>query len=194
MELSTEVTDGLQLSGDSAHIPDSVFGALVESVCDDLLNRENGGELQIDKFGSVDKASLKEAYAALMTFSLECAKNNADSSNISSVLEDCKFTTERIKTFTNIFLEKKSHIQALLGSVSHNPPHIVDVDWRLDYYIKNNHVDKVNQPTYLITLKTEECGQQDTKDVQFACTMEQLQDLVGKLKDATKSLEKASQM
>ncbi|XP_041095887.1 COMM domain-containing protein 3 [Polyodon spathula] len=55
---------------------------------------------------------------------------------------------------------------------------------------QNSHVHKVNQPAYLITLNVEIKGSGSTDDINFSCTMEQLQDLVGKMKDAAKSLEK----
>ncbi|KAK2191134.1 hypothetical protein NP493_59g02066 [Ridgeia piscesae] len=71
-------------------------------------------------------------------------------------------------------MEQKPHLQILLSSVGRTHPHIVDVDWRLDYCLKNNQVDRVNEPTFLISLKT--------------------QDLVTKLRDACKSLERTSEM
>ncbi|KAJ8024568.1 COMM domain-containing protein 3 [Holothuria leucospilota] len=96
--------------------------------------------------------------------------------NISSaVLEECKYTPDRIEVFAKAFEAAKPQLRASLSDVGSQFPHIVDVDWRLDYYIKNNHLDKVNEPTYLVTLKTEEGDGQGTKDIQFACSIEQLQ-------------------
>ncbi|XP_022785890.1 myosin-9-like isoform X2 [Stylophora pistillata] len=141
---------------------------------------------------SVDSATLKQVYAGLVTMILEAIKMDCDSSSLSSVLEDCKWGTDRIEYFTKQFLDYKPNLEALLARTGSSFPHVVDVDWRLDYYIKNNQMEKVNKPTYLITLKTEEAGKAKGEDVQFSCTMEQLQDLVGKLKDACKSVEKAS--
>ncbi|KAG8009398.1 COMM domain-containing protein 3 [Nibea albiflora] len=77
-------------------------------------------------------------------------------------------------------------------SIGRRPPQINDVSWRLQYHMKNGQVDKVNEPFYSISLKSENEG--SSEDINFTCTMEQLQDLVGKLKDAAKSVEKASQM
>ncbi|XP_051266832.1 COMM domain-containing protein 3 isoform X2 [Dicentrarchus labrax] len=77
-------------------------------------------------------------------------------------------------------------------SIGRRPPQINDVSWRLQYHMKNEQVDKVNEPFYSISLNTENEG--CSEDIDFTCTMEQLQDLVGKLKDAAKSVEKASQM
>lgn len=42
-----------------------------------------------------------------------------------------------------------------VGSVSFDLPHIVDVNWRLDYYMKNSCVEKVNEASYLISLLTQ---------------------------------------
>ncbi|KAJ7375769.1 COMM domain containing 3 [Desmophyllum pertusum] len=104
---------------------------------------------------------------------LEAVKMDCDSSIISSVLEDCKWGSDRIEYFTKHFLDWKPDLEALLARTGSSFPHVVDVDWRLDYYIK-------------------EVGKAQGKDVQFSCSMEQLQDLVGKLKDACKSIEKAA--
>ncbi|XP_038044419.1 COMM domain-containing protein 3-like [Patiria miniata] len=194
MEISAEVQEGLQLAGDTAHIPDKVFKYLVERVFEDIFKRPSARSLKEDgNLKSLDAAVVKQAYAALCTLALEGAKHDANSSNLSPILEDCKWTTDRTESFINIFLDRKETVRVLLGNIRQVHPHIVDVDWRLDYYMKSNHKDKVNEATYLITLKTEEGGlNRKTKDVQFCCSLEQLQDLVGKLKDATRSLEKAS--
>ncbi|XP_072306773.1 COMM domain-containing protein 3 isoform X2 [Eucyclogobius newberryi] len=78
-------------------------------------------------------------------------------------------------------------------SIGRRRPEINDVSWRLQYQIKSGQVDKVDEPFYLITLNTENEAR-TCEDVNFTCTVEQLQDLVGKLKDAAKSMERASQM
>ncbi|XP_070565350.1 COMM domain-containing protein 3-like [Ptychodera flava] len=195
MELSNELQEGLQICGDSAHIPDKAFTILLNRVYDSLLKKTNQSSVLGDEdLDGVDPAVLKQSFAALVALVLEASKHDVDASSISPLLEDCKFTSDRIDSFNKVFLSKKTEVQALLGSIGHAPPHIVDVDWRLDFYLKNNLIDKVNEPVYMITLKTEKGDGEDKEDVQFACSMEQLQDLVGKLKDASKSLEKASQM
>nr|AWW17677.1 COMMD3 [Branchiostoma belcheri] len=195
MELSTEVQEGLQLCGDSAQISDPAFNFLVKSACDTLLQGRKRGKDVLDdpSVAQSDPAVLKQVFASLTTLLLEAAKHNTDSTNTSSLLEDCKMSPDRIEAFNNVYMSNRTELQSVLSSTGSGFPHIVDVDWRLDYYIKNNHLDHVNEPTYLVTLKTEEPGSSELKDVQFACTVEQLQDMVGKLKDACKSMEKASQ-
>ncbi|KAL9967556.1 hypothetical protein ACROYT_G025807 [Oculina patagonica] len=193
MELSSVATEGLGLCGDSARVGDRSFRNLVQITVDILLKKKSEDALQNDEdVASVDAATLKQAYAGLVTMILEAVKMDSDSSSITSLLEDCKWGSDRIEYFTKHFLDCKPDLEALLARTGSSFPHIVDVDWRLDYYVKNNQMEKVNKPTYLITLKTEEVGKSQGKDVQFSCSMEQLQDLVGKLKDACKSIEKAA--
>ncbi|XP_055564974.1 COMM domain-containing protein 3 isoform X2 [Falco cherrug] len=88
--------------------------------------------------------------------------------------------------------KQKADISAI--SIGRSPLHITDVSWRLEYQIKSNQLHKTYQPSYLVTLNVENNDSGSHPDVSFSCTMEQLQDLVGKLKDAAKSLERATQM
>ncbi|XP_036593656.1 COMM domain-containing protein 3-like [Trichosurus vulpecula] len=79
-------------------------------------------------------------------------------------------------------------------SIGRCPLLITDVSWRLEYQIKTNQLHRLYRPSYLVTLNVEKEDPRSHPDISFNCTMEQLQDLVGKLKDAAKSLERATQM
>ncbi|XP_076460373.1 COMM domain-containing protein 3-like [Babylonia areolata] len=194
MEVATTVQENLSLAGDTAHIPDKCFDQLIKRACRGVLFDADRNAIADDPaFKTVDKAVLKAAYSGVVSLVLEAAKHDMDADGITPLLEECKFTPDRIQGFNNIFLTQKSAIQILLGSIGNSRPHIVDVDWRLDYYIKSNHMERINEAVYLISLKTEVPGKEDLQEVQFTCTLEQLQDLVGKLKDATKCLEKQAQ-
>ncbi|KAK7110527.1 COMM domain-containing protein 3-like [Littorina saxatilis] len=194
MELGASVVENLCLAGDTAHIPDKCFDQLARKACRGVLSETDRNAIADDpSFKAVDKAVLKAAYSGVVALVLEAVKHDADANGISHFLEECKFTPDRIQSFNNIFLTQKPSMQILLGSVGSCRPHIVDVDWRLDYYIKSNHMERINEAVYLISLKTEVPGQTELQEVQFSCSLEQLQDLVGKLKDATKCLEKQAQ-
>lgn len=188
MEVSPSVLLGLQAASSSA-IADTVFLGLMTRAIQAVLTDE--GELQSSpSLSEVEPTVTKEAFFALTTLVLEAARTDADSPAISAVLEECKFTPDRIQAFTTLYNSYKTQLRATLARVGPALSHVVDVKWRLDYYLKNNHVERVNRPVYLIDLKLQE---DHTNAVQFACTQEQLQDLVSKLKDAGRSLEKFSQ-
>ena len=71
----------------------------------------------------------------------------------------------------------------------------------MDCCIKTDRLEHVGKPIYFISLQTEKapnlsklsCLEKTTlaqETVKFACNIEELQDLVSKLKDATKQIER----
>ncbi|XP_033368439.1 COMM domain-containing protein 3 [Parus major] len=171
--------------------------AVFSTVCWGLANKcviSNSFILDDPDLKDIDPTVLKHCHAAAATCILEAGKQKADISAISTCLEDCKLDKERIEQFCTEYQKNKDALEILLGSIGRSPLHITDVSWRLEYQIKNNQLHKTYQPSYLVTLNVENSDSGSHPDVSFSCTMEQLQDLVGKLKDAAKSLERATQM
>lgn len=193
MEINISALEGLQLVADSIAIPDQSFKILNESLFEIILSGEDAlvQESMLEKLPGVDGPVLKECFYGLATLLVESVKTNTDESDVSALLEECKWTPDRVDLFTKLLKINRKDIQTTLARLDSTYPHIVDVDWRLDYCIKSNYLEKINQSSYLISLKTQEPGKHDS--LEFSCSVEQLQDLVGKLKDATKSIEKASQ-
>uniref|UniRef100_A0A3Q3H2F9 COMM domain-containing protein 3 n=1 Tax=Labrus bergylta TaxID=56723 RepID=A0A3Q3H2F9_9LABR len=184
MELSESVQRGLQSLADPSSFEQSSFQVLAEVSFRSLLSSHaDPAVLDLPELKHIDQILLKQTHTAATTFILEAVKQNADKSTISSCLEELTFSAERIETFYSTY---QKHTLSLCGTVTCQtnicfpPPR------------QNAQVDKVNEPFYSISLNTENNG--STEDINFTCTMEQLQDLVGKLKDAAKSVEKASQM
>lgn len=190
MDLNPSAMEGLQILGDSTVIPDKAFGSVIDDAFDTALGLYSENDI---KAPGIDSTCLKQCCYGLLTAIYEAEKCNADQSSISTSLEECKWTPDRVEFLLKKYEEHKDEIQAELARIGTSFPHVVDVDWRLDYYLKNNHVEKVNAASYLISLKTQEPGEKEGQDVQFSCSLEQLQDLVSKLKDATKCLEKSCQ-
>ncbi|CAJ1082329.1 COMM domain-containing protein 3 [Xyrichtys novacula] len=193
MELSESVQRGLQSLADPSSFDQSSFQALVEVSFRSLLSSHSDpGVLDQPELKHIDQILLKQTHTAATTFILEAVKHNSDKSTISSCLEELTLSPERIEIFYSAYQKHKKELERLLASIGRCPPHITDVSWRLQYHTKSAQVDKVNEPFYSISLNTENGG--STENINFTCTTEQLQDLVGKLKDAAKSVEKASQM
>ncbi|XP_063339876.1 COMM domain-containing protein 3 [Pelmatolapia mariae] len=193
MELSESVQRGLQSLADQSVFDHGSFQVLVDVSFRSLLS-SHGDPTVLDQpeFNQIDQILLKQSHTAAVTFILEAVKQNADQSTISSSLEELTFSAERTEIFYSAYQKHKKDLERLLASIGRGLPHITDASWRLEYHMKNGQVDKVNDSFYLISLNTENEG--SSEDINFTCTVEQLQDLVGKLKDAAKTMEKASQM
>ncbi|KAF1428486.1 COMM domain-containing protein 3, partial [Eudyptes chrysocome] len=201
MELSAYAQGGWRLLGDPRRFPRRSYAALLRAAFRSLLDHPRAGLGKANSFilddpdlKDIDPTVLKHCHAAAATCILEAGKQKADISAISTCLEDCKLDKERIEQFCTEYQKNKDALEILLGSIGRSPLHITDVSWRLEYQIKSNQLHKTYQPSYLVTLNVENSDSGSHPDVSFSCTMEQLQDLVGKLKDAAKSLERATQM
>ncbi|XP_072769509.1 polycomb complex protein BMI-1-A [Nerophis lumbriciformis] len=191
MELSESVQRGLRSLAEPSSVDHVGFPVLVDVSFRSLLSSNRDPDvLDEPELKQVDPVLLKRIHAAAATFILEVVRQNADKSAISSCLEDLSFSADRIEVFHNCYQKNKKEIEGLLASIGRQPAQITDVSWRLQYHVKNAHVDKVNEPFYLISLNTENKGV-PAEDVTFTCNMEQLQDMLSKLKDAAKSAEKA---
>ena len=102
-----------------------------------------------------------------------------------------------------------------LSAVSDAFPRIVGVDWRLDYEIRSSVVERIDEPRFLVSLKTSRgVGSAEVRfappcmglrgpvrpptlaivrqdsDVKFTCSVNEMTDLVTKLRDATKQVER----
>lgn len=146
------------------------------------------------ELSDVDPAVLKQCHAAAAACILEAGRQRADRAALSACLEECKLDRERIEQFCTEYQKHREALEELLGSIGRAPPHVTDVSWHLAYRIQTHELHRAYQPTYLLTLSTENSDAGSQPDLSFSCTMEQLQDLVGKLKDAAKSLERATQL
>ncbi|XP_036084036.1 COMM domain-containing protein 3 isoform X1 [Rousettus aegyptiacus] len=203
MELSEFVQKGFQMLADPGSFDFNTFTLLLRATFQSLLDAQaDEAVLDHPDLKHIDPVVLKHCHAAAATYILEAGKQRADKSTISfcflfsfsTYLEDCKFDRERIELFCTEYQNNENSLEILLGSIGRSLPHITDVSWRLEYQIKTNQLHKMYRPTYLVTLNVENIDSRSHPEISFSCNMEQLQDLVGKLKDASKSMERASQL
>uniref|UniRef100_A0A8C7FX22 COMM domain-containing protein 3 n=1 Tax=Oncorhynchus kisutch TaxID=8019 RepID=A0A8C7FX22_ONCKI len=200
MELSESVQKGLQSLADATFFDMKTFSVFIEVAFRSLLSAHaDRSVLDQPEFKRLDQKLLKHCHTAATTCILEGVKQNADKSTISACLEDVGFDAERTEVFyttyqviTNLLcysfkIHSRSQPQTVFFliliqyfgyrfSLGRCPPHINDVSWRLEYCIKNGHVHKVNEPSYLISLNVENANNGgSSEDLHFSCTMEQLQ-------------------
>ncbi|XP_048807396.1 polycomb complex protein BMI-1 [Lagopus muta] len=192
MELSAYAQGGCRLLGDPRRLSRRAYSALLRAAFRGVLQPHGG--VADPELSDVDPAVLKQCHAAAAACILEAGRQRADRAALSACLEECKLDRERIEQFCTEYQKNREALEELLGSIGRAPPHVTDVSWRLAYRIQTHELHRAYQPTYLLTLSTENSDVGSQPDLSFSCTMEQLQDLVGKLKDAAKSLERATQL
>jgi polycomb group RING finger protein 4 len=129
-----------------------------------------------------DALKTKQLYTALLNLAYEAARHDAKLQEISSLVDD-RLSSDRLEVFVGLFEAHKAKIRSQLARSGMSFPNIVDIDWRLDYYIQNNQLEQIRTPVYFITLTTQKA---DTtrSTVEFTASLEQLQDLLAHVKNA----------
>lgn len=187
--LAKPVLEGLILCCGDRVVSDKNFEVLIEHACQTLLDSgKQGSEPNLSNDGTNQNAA-KQCHASVMALILEAAKLDLQEEQLGMILDDCSLPTKKKESFIFSYNHYKEEIRNRLSKVGRHPPNLVDVDWRLDYNVKNNRVNKVNELQYTISFK-----QDDGQQVDLICSRDELQDLVGKLKEASKALERASQI
>ncbi|XP_053446586.1 COMM domain-containing protein 3-like [Nycticebus coucang] len=189
------VQKGFQMLADSGSFDSNAFTLLCQGAFQSLLDAQvDKAMLDHPDLKHIDPVVLKHCHTAAATYIPEARKHRVDKSIWSTYLEDCKFDQEQIELFSTEYQNNKNFLEILLGSIGRSLPHITDVSWRLEYQINTNRLHKMYRPAYLVTLNVENADSQTYPKISFGCNMGQLQDLVEKLKDVSKSLERATQL
>ena len=68
---------------------------------------------------------------------------------------------------------------------------IVGIDWRVDYSVRSKHAGQDNTPLFFLSLKLKEPNRsEEVRTVEIIATQEELQDMLAKIKDAVKQVER----
>jgi len=175
-----------------AKLPTPAFKATVNAAADKLLASgagDNGDDFLGSKaVANVDPIQLKASFGAATVTFVEASKSNQTVEGLSSFLEELSLEEDKQKHFCAKFEENREKFRVLLRRTGFALPHVTDVDWKLEYYMKSNQLEKVNEPHFTLQFATED-NLGETDQVQLTCSLAQMQDLVSKLKDASKRLE-----
>jgi len=238
MELSKSITDGLAVySKEGSKFDDKIFETFIDTAFLVTTNKEYQEEEKLLP-NSVDPIESKEVFASTVSFIFESAKCDSSLQQIRPYLEEAKWSSHHINYFDRKFESNKKEIRSnLVGISSLSFSSIVGVEWRLDYYLKSNSVEKIRIPVYFVKLKvcekqnqhvntnmglscnksqntqefyhekderkkTDEKNKENTnnntviktkknpiRDICFTCSLEELQDLVTKFREAIKQAE-----
>mmetsp|Transcript_17341 Transcript_17341/g.25804 ORF Transcript_17341/g.25804 Transcript_17341/m.25804 type:complete len:211 (-) Transcript_17341:162-794(-) len=177
---------------------EETFNSLFSSIKENSGTTVDLSQTFSTKFKSIDPLALKQAYASMVSVILESGKTNTTPLSLKDRLEDF-LSSNSASIVSKVYEQQQSALRQLLSAITFNFPTIVGVDWRLDYVIKNQSLTTA-KPLYFVSLQTEcvktsgaqsnQIKEQSKPTVQFTCSLEQLQDLVDTLKDATKQAER----
>mmetsp|Transcript_29064 Transcript_29064/g.48850 ORF Transcript_29064/g.48850 Transcript_29064/m.48850 type:complete len:195 (+) Transcript_29064:86-670(+) len=134
-------------------------------------------------------ASLDDSLCAVSTLLLEAAKLNCTVDNLKSILAELGTGLNVIEILSALYHEHLDTIREHLNTTGIAAPTIVGVDWRLDYSIKSKHGGRENAPMFYVCLRVKESGGL-LRDISMMASMEQLQDLLSKVKDAVKQTDR----
>jgi len=178
------------ISGDLALLSsfsDGAFKKLVKGAFGVLLGSTEETAVTGDAELGGDPVDLKRVFTALTSAILEAARADLDEASFVRVLEDSGVLSERAAAAGQGFAKYCSSLRSELSTTTFGCPRIVGVDWRIDYVVKSRHLEKNYRPGYLVTLHTLD-AQDQPKDITMSCSVEELTDLVGHLRDATKQV------
>ena len=176
----------------------------------------------IAQLAGASRGAAKEAGAALSTLLLEAAKHDLTSTELSSALEDedegvdqddrptgsglqrPHLIDERREAVVGEYERMKPHLRRNLASIGKHFEVVTKAEWKLECVVRDKFVDRRGEVRFVVTLRgpseDHEDGSSDGSErgeagpvTTFACNVDQLQDLVAKLKNACKGLERVTQ-
>ncbi|XP_033211293.1 COMM domain-containing protein 3-like [Belonocnema kinseyi] len=171
---------GINLLNDETF--DNLLSFAVTRICEEATDKTLA-----EIYGS-EPDLVKNAYTGITSLFVEAARHDLGIEKLSESLNSSSLNKEKIEKLCEAFEKNKERFKHKLEIVGGGLPHLVDVTWKLDYCIKSNSTDSVGMPIYHVSLQTTKYG--DSKFLKFTCTLQQLQELVHKLKDAVRHMEK----
>lgn len=187
MELAKEIVDGLANIQNSNILPEEAFLQLLDIIMLYISKNNNGKSIATVHPSKSDL--IKAAVVNVSCLFIEAARHDYDEESLKHFLHNEHINGHRIETLCSTYINNKQNIQTQLELTGNSLPHIVDIDWRLHHCVKIS-TRFTNVPIYNIRISTKECNQ--VRHVIFTCTIQQLQELVYKLKDAIRHIEKMS--
>ncbi|XP_022195071.1 COMM domain-containing protein 3-like isoform X1 [Nilaparvata lugens] len=193
MKLSPKVGIGLKRLGNQNLIASDSFKKLVEISPDIILKNHGSHKTDLKELCTSKSDIVKECFAALLILLVEAASHDLDDKSFRSVVESYNFNPDRLKLLTDVYEKRKKDLRSVLFRLQHSIPQIIDVSWRLDFCIKSSTCSD-NFPIFFIQLIGEAATDNTSggiiiKKYNFLCSLEELEELVSGLKDATRHIE-----
>lgn len=196
MELCQDVVDGLALLKDQNRIPVEKVQEIASKVAATLTTNSELNSTDY-VFDHMNNAAHKLLALSLATLFIEAARLNrtvaAEVTALKSALHDVEVSGDVVTLIADTYEKSglRTSLNRRLKSVAMKKGHpaVVDADWRQELVIKTKNNQHSTQLSYLIRLRTDQFDKFGQNEVTFSCTLEQLQDLVGKVREASKIVE-----
>ncbi|KAK9304259.1 hypothetical protein QLX08_004260 [Tetragonisca angustula] len=187
MELSKDTIDGLTNILNINIVTDDNFLQILETAISYI--HENPMEIKcIIKKSDSKPVLTRKVFTDVVCLLIEAARHDLDEESLRNFLNLVYIDEKRVTKLSEVYINNKTAIQSQLELIGNNPSHIIDIDWHLDYCVKLDTCNSLSVPLYHVRLSTKK---HETIDhVTFSCTIQQLQELVFKLKDAIRYSEK----
>ncbi|XP_049953855.1 COMM domain-containing protein 3-like [Schistocerca serialis cubense] len=194
MKLSKEIVEYLKIAGDSSKISEECFHHILCKAVASILGMSFTSPVLDELLNT--QSSIKGAYGALLVLLVEASRLNLTPDSLGTALQqEYSFNAKRCSSVMQSYSNNKNKIRAALSHIGQHPPHVTDVRWEMDYCVKVSSLDLVREASYNIQLEVERCqGKTATQGntITFSCSVGELQNLVWKLKEAVKHLERIS--
>ncbi|XP_034936617.1 COMM domain-containing protein 3 [Chelonus insularis] len=192
MQLTTVAKKNLEFIK-SSNLTDENFNKLLLDCISIIINKKHDDKSLMLKSSNSDVKPeiIKAAYIDLTSIIVEAVRQGYDHKNLFQFLCTTEvLSTSKLERLCDVYRKNYDSLRSQLINIGDCYPCLKDVSWRLDYCIKTSENYSFHECIYYINLTTKKNGV--LSNVQFTCSIYQLQELVHKLKDIVRHLEKLS--
>lgn len=106
----------------------------------------------------------------------------------SAILSEQSVHADVASVITGLYTEHNALLRQHIETTGISAPTVVGVDWRLDYAIRSKNSGRESAPVFYVCLKVKDRGLY--RDIKMMASLEELQDMLSKLRDANKQVER----
>nr|CAI5824430.1 unnamed protein product [Callosobruchus analis] len=169
-------------------LEDEAFKKLTENCLSYLT--ENGEMHNPNSICTTKADVMKYLYAFLLTITSEFARRKSSNDDIIRSLSEHGISSAKAECYANLYKEHEKTLIGVMANIGLHLPHIVDIRWKMAFTVKTSELDAMDGPIFMILLVTQQYDiakeENVTKEIAFRCTVNELQDLVFKIKDAVR--------
>ncbi|XP_055350457.1 COMM domain-containing protein 3-like [Paramacrobiotus metropolitanus] len=160
------------------------FVQLVEDVAGSLLDANYKTNINMEA-----SPTLKRGTAALGALLVEASKRDSAPDAVALYLQAIDIPEKHCADIVESYRKRKMELRRTGSSVGFSFPQIVDVNWRLDYAVTSKNMSRTAEPGYKVYFETMS-KEHGLDSISFAASVEDLHEIVWKLREAVKSVEK----